>query len=42
MEELDSMAGIYQNHGNFKSKSDFSEQLKQLNKMLATKKIINP
>ncbi len=39
MEELDSMSGIYQNHGNFKSKLDFSEQL---NKMLATKKIINP
>lgn len=39
MEELNSMAGIYQNHGTFKSKSDF---LEQLNRMLMSKKIINP
>ena len=39
MEELNSMTGIYKNHGTFKSKSDFFEQL---NRILKTKKIINP
>ncbi|BDS10371.1 RNA polymerase sigma factor [Aureispira anguillae] len=38
MEELNSMTGIYKNHGTFKSKSDF---LEQLNRLLMTKKIIN-
>ncbi|MCK8520488.1 sigma-70 family RNA polymerase sigma factor [Aquimarina sp. D1M17] len=38
MEELNSISGIYKNHGNFKSKSDF---LKQINKTIATKKIFN-
>lgn len=38
MEELNSMAGIYQNHGKFISQSDFIEQL---NKILTTKKILN-
>ena len=39
MEEINSMTGIYQNHGLFKSKSDF---LEKLNGMLMDKKIINP
>lgn len=39
MEELNSMTGIYQNHGIFVSESDFIEQL---NKILKTKKILNP
>ena len=38
MEELNSMDGIFKNHGIFKSKSDFLEQLKLI---LKTKKIIN-
>lgn len=37
MEELCSLSGIYQNHGRFKSNSNF---IAQLNKMLATKGII--
>lgn len=36
MEELNSMTGIYQNHGNFSSKVDF---LNQLNQVISTKKI---
>ncbi|MFH4966427.1 sigma-70 family RNA polymerase sigma factor [Gaetbulibacter sp. M235] len=39
MEELNSMTGIYQNHGKFISQSDFFEQL---NEILTTKKILNP
>lgn len=39
MEELNSMTGIYKNHGAFKSKSDF---LEKLNRKLMTKKIIIP
>lgn len=38
MEELNSMTGIYQNHGTFKNTSDF---LEQLNVILKTKKIVN-
>lgn len=38
MEELNSMTGIYKNHGDFTNKSDF---LDQLNRMLMSKKIIN-
>ena len=38
MEELNSMVGIYKNHGNFKNKSDF---LEQIHKTLATKKIFD-
>jgi len=38
MEELNSMSGIYQNHGTFVSESEFFEEL---NKILTTKKILN-
>lgn len=38
MEELSSLTGVYQNHGTFKNKSDFMEQL---NGLLKTKKILN-
>lgn len=38
MEELCSLEGIYQNHGNFKSNSSF---VQQLNEIIATKQIIN-
>ncbi|MBN8718378.1 MAG: RNA polymerase sigma factor [Sediminibacterium magnilacihabitans] len=38
MEELNSLTGIYQNHGNFKSETNFIEQLTEL---IRTKKIIN-
>jgi len=37
MEELCSLTGIYQNHGSFKSKSNFNTQLNQL---IASKKIM--
>lgn len=37
MEELCSLEGIYQNHGNFKSNIDF---VQQLNEIIATKQII--
>ncbi|MDD5149060.1 MAG: hypothetical protein PHC28_01075, partial [Flavobacterium sp.] len=38
MEELNSLSGIYQNHGIFKNDVDF---MTQLNEILATKSIIN-
>lgn len=38
MEELNSLTGIYQNHGNFKSDTKLIEQL---NELVRTKKIIN-
>lgn len=38
MEELNSLTGIFQNHGNFKSDSNFIEQV---NELIRTKKIIN-
>ena len=38
MEELNSMTGIYKNHGTFSSESDF---LEELNKIIATKRILN-
>jgi RNA polymerase sigma factor (sigma-70 family) len=38
MEELNSLTGIYQNHGNFKSDTNLIEQV---NELIRTKKIIN-
>ncbi|MBS4065507.1 MAG: hypothetical protein KGZ74_13155, partial [Chitinophagaceae bacterium] len=38
MEELNSLTGIYQNHGTFKNDIDF---MTQLNEIITTKKIIN-
>lgn len=38
MEEFNSMTGIYQNHGNFKSDTNLIEQI---NELIRTKKIIN-
>jgi RNA polymerase sigma factor (sigma-70 family) len=38
MEELNSMTGIYNNHGKFKNKSDF---YKELHKLIHTKRVIN-
>lgn len=38
MEEINSLTGIYQNHGTFKNNSDFTTQI---NELLATKRIIN-
>lgn len=38
MEELNSLSGIYQNHGTFKSNSDF---VTQLNEIISTKSIVN-
>ena len=38
MEELNSMTGIYKNHGNFTNKADFH---KELHKLINTKRILN-